>query len=241
MRCRHLLPLLALSLSSTIGCRFGEAAFTTDIDRLTFDPAGTAFSYLDEHDANLEVDTDPRVAVALTWIAFDPASDLSDKDGASLAQMAHEMELRDALSIVFSHQSAVEPEAELSVTKEGDDVVDGSNGGADLDFHIHFAPERLYADSSYEELVPLGSRRTLTITIDHAGFTDSVPLVAGAVSIDIEAVDGVDIGKAREGTITGTFFAPLVVERTAEKNLALLDAAANLDVLPLPLPARSAP
>jgi len=229
--------VLLLSVSALSGCRFGESAFSTNVDALAFDPSGTVFSYLDAHDADLAEDTDPRVAVAMTWIVFDPGSDLSDHDGASLVGMAHEMELRDALSIVFDHQSAVDTDAVLTVSKEGDDIVDGEG----LDFHLHLAPERLSSTSSYEEIVPLGSRRTLEVTVDAATFNDASPVVAGRVKLTIEAIEGRDIGKAREATIEGAFFAPLVAERTAEKNLALLEAAADLEVLALPLPPRSAP
>ncbi len=237
----RLSPLLLLSLvlaPSVTGCRFGEAAFTTDIDSLSFDPAGTVFSYLDEHDTDLVQDNDPRVAVAMTWVVFDPGSDLSDKDGATLVGIAHEMELRDGLSIVFDHQGEVDRGETFTVTKEGDAVVGGDGR---LDFHLHLAPERLYSTSSYEQMVPLGSRRTLEVTIDAATFADAAPVVAGTVRLRIEAVAGRDIGKAINATIEGSFVAPLVAERPAEKNLALLDAAADLDVLSLPLPARSTP
>jgi len=229
-------PLLVLALAAG-GCRFGASEFSTDLDALAFDPSGTVFSYLDAHDKDLVEDTDPRVAVALTWIVFDPASDLSDKDGASLAAMAHEMELRDALSIVFDHQGSVDKGEVFTVVKEGDDIVDGDG----MDFRLHLAPERLYSNSSYEEIIPLGSRRTLEVTIDEASFDEPTPVVAGTVTLKIEAIAGRDIGKARDATIEGSFVAPLVVERTAEKNLALLEAAADLDVLALPLPPRSAP
>lgn len=241
MRARRLLFLAVPAVLSVLvsGCRFGEAVFTTDIDQLTFDPGGTVFSYLDEHDAALEVDTDPRVAVAMTWIVFDPSSDISDRDGATLAAMAHEMELRDALTIVFSRQGTVDNKATFSVTKEGDDVVAGSGAGDEIDFHLHLAPERLSSSSSYQELLPLGSRQTLEVTIDAANFNDAAPVIVGSVKLTVETVTGRDIGKARKGVIEGTFVAPLVAERTAEKNLAVLDAAANLDVLGLPLPARS--
>lgn len=229
------ITLLALTL--TAGCRFGEAQFTSSIDEVDFDAGGTVFSYLDERDANLAVDTDPRVAVSMSWIVFNAAGDLSDVDGASLASMAHELEVRDTLSLVFSHQSDVDAEASFSVVKEGDEIVEGDS----VDVVVHFAPERLASSSSYEELVPLGSRRSLEVTIDEARFSASDPVVAGHFTLDIEAIAGRDIGKAREGSIEGTFVAPLVQERVAEKNLALLNAAASSDVLGLPLAPRSTP
>ena len=55
-------------------------------------------------------------------------------------------------------------------------------------------------------------------------------MVAGHFTLDVQAIAGRDIGKAREGSIEGSFVAPLVQERVAEKNLALLNAAATTDV-----------
>ena len=50
---------------------------------------------------------------------------------------------------------------------------------------------------------------------------------------------GLDPGNARTGTIEARFRAPLVAERTAEENLALLRA--STPVLPLPLDGRGTP
>ena len=101
------------------------------------------------------------------------------------------------------------------------------------------APERLDAGSTYAEVVPLGSRRTLDVTVDSVSFTDADAGVSGTLTLTFEAVAGRDPGIAREGTITGSFRAPLVEERTAEKNLALLQAQSP--VLPLPLAGRGTP
>jgi hypothetical protein len=228
--------LLIIALTAS-GCRFGQATFESSLDEVGFDAGGTVFSYLDERDANLAVDTDPRVAVSMSWIVFNPAGDLSDVDGAQLASMAHELEVRDTLSLVFANQGDVDADATFSVVKEGDAIVEGDS----VDFFVHFAPERLTSSSSYEELVPLGSRKSLEVTIDEARFGDGDPVVAGHFTLDVEAIAGRDIGKANEGSIEGTFIAPLVQERVAEKNLALLNAAASTDVLGLPLAARSTP
>lgn len=214
------------------GCRFGEASFETSFDDVGFDPGGTVFSYLDGRDSNLAEDTDPRVVVAMTWIVFDANSDLTDNDGAALAAMAHEMSLRDGLSIVFPHQGAVDADSTFSVEKTGDDVVDANT---ELDFTLHLAPERLDANSSFEEILPFASRRTLEVTITEASFDDANPVVAGDIELGFEAVDGLDPGKAREGTITGRFRAPLAAERVAEKNLGALRGAGDIDVLGLPL------
>ena len=237
-------PLLAalVALAGSGACRFGEAAFTSTIDDAAFDPGGTVFTTLDGHDANLVEDDDPRVAVAMTWVVFDAAGDLSDLDGAALASMAHEMSLRDALTIVFDHQGVVDSGAQFSVVHEGDTVVSSGNGDdvlGGVDFRLHLAPERLDASSTYADIAPLGSRRTLEVTVDDADFGDAAPVVAGSVTLTFEAIAGRDAGNAREGRIEGTFRAPLVGEAIAEKNAALLDGAIDGDgVLALPLPAR---
>jgi hypothetical protein len=241
----ELMALVALlAVAGASGCRFGEAAFTSTFDDAAFDPGGTVFSTLDAHDANLVEDTDPRVAVAMTWVVFDAQGDLSDLDGAALASMAHEMSLRDALTISFDHQGVVDEGAQFSVVREGDTVVatgDGDDVLGGVDFRLHLAPERLEASSTYAGLKPFGSRRTLEVTIDDADFGDAAPVVAGSVTLTFEAIAGRDAGNAREGRFEGTFRAPLVGEASAEKNAALLAGAVDGDgVLALPLPARGA-
>jgi hypothetical protein len=194
------------------------------------------------------VDDDPRVALGMTWVIFDAGGDLSDLDGAALASMAHEMALRDALTIVFDHESEVGSGEEFAVTREGDDVVATDDLDDDVqtgvDFTLHLAPERLSADSTYEEMRPLGSRQRLDVRIAAAAFDDADPVVAGELTLTFAAVAGRDPENAREGTIAGSFRAPLVGEAIAEKNTALLAGA--LDdrgdgVLALPLAPRSAP
>ncbi len=233
---------MGLALAAA-GCRFGEASFTTTFDDVGFDPGGTVFATLDARDAALVEDPDPRVAVAMTWVVFDPQADLSDLDGAALASMAHEMSLRDALTLVFDRQGAVDEGARFVVVREGDDVVaeggDDAEGG--LDFRLHLAPERLDATSTFAALAPFGSRRTLELTIDAASFLDAAPVVAGTLTLTFDAIDGRDPGNAREGSFTGSFRAPVVAEAVAEKNTALLAGALDGDgVLALPLPPRGA-
>jgi hypothetical protein len=223
-------------------CHFGEASFTSTIEGVSFSPGGTVFSLLDEYDQNLVAEEDPRVAIAMTWVVFDAAGELSDLDGAALASMAHEMSVRDALTLVFEHQGVVDADARFSVVREGNDIVD--EGDADdiqggVDFRLHLTPERLTSSSTYAEVAPLGSRRTLEVSIAEASFADAEPVVAGEVSLTIEAVEGRDPGNAREGVLSGTFRAPLVGEPVAEKNLALLNGAIDgTFVLGLPLPPR---
>ena len=100
---------------------------------------------------------------------------------------------------------------------------------------VYLAPERLSADSTFEAIAPFASRQNVKVSIEDAGFDDAAAFVAGEVNVEFEAVEGRDIGKAREGDIEGTFRAPLVEETVAEANLALLD---DDGLLGLPLGAR---
>ncbi|MBM4280994.1 MAG: hypothetical protein FJ137_09605 [Deltaproteobacteria bacterium] len=247
-RARAALGVVAVVAVVTVGgsgCRFGEAAFSTSFDDVGFDPGGTVFATLDGRDQNLVEDGDPRVAVAMTWVVFDPAGDLSDLDGAALSSMAHEMAVRDALTLVFANQGEVDPGARFLVVREGGAIVQSGDGDdvlPGLDFRLHVAPERLDAGSTYAGIAPFGSRRTLEVTIDEATFGDTDPVVAGELTLTFDAIAGRDAGDAREGSISGAFRAPLVVEAVAEKNAALLAGAQGSDaVLALPLPPRGEP
>ena len=231
---RVLLALTGGCVSLMGGCRFGEAQFSSNFADVGFDPGGTVFSYVDARDASLAEQADPPVAVAMTWIVFDPSSDLGDVDGASLFAMSHEMSLRDGLAIVFPRQGALDPGETFSATTEGEVVIEG-----DIDFAVHLAPERLDAASTYADVVPFGSRRTLEVALDAVSFTDADAGLSGTLTLTFDAVEGLDPGNARKGSIEGRFRAPLVVERTAERNLALLRE--QIPVLPLPLDGRGAP
>ncbi len=231
---RLVLAASLVLLVSTVmaGCRFGQATFTGTLSARTFDPGGTVFSYVDEHDAALLAEDDPRVAVAMTWVVFDPQSDLSDVEGSELADIAHELVLRDALALEFSAQSDVSGgEAFESVVVGGDEQGDGR-----MTARVHLAPDRLSGSSSYADVVPLASRRTTTVELDVADFADLREL-RGTATIAFARTDN-DPGDAVEGSFTGTFYAPLVEERVAEQNLALLQGD---DVIGLPLPPRGAP
>lgn len=228
------------------GCRFGEARFESDFDGALnpgFDPGGTVFSYLDSRSVGLVEDVDPRVVVVMTWIVFDPSSDLNDLDGASLSAMSHEMAVRDTLVLVFDHQGAVDDGEKFASTRDGVfdaggsldvDDVDDSDG---FEARLHLAPERLTSTSTFQDLHPFASRQQSEVEIDVASFDEANPVVAGVVAVEFAAVAGRDVGDAREGRIEGTFRAPLVDERIAESNLALLD---DDGLLGLPLPDRQA-
>jgi hypothetical protein len=228
-----LLSLVVAAVLGSSGCRFGEAHFESTVPERAFDPAGTVFTYVDEHDDALEAENNPRVVVALTWIVFDPRADLNDLEGSALADYSHELKLRDALSLVFDAQGDIENDAQFE-----SHVVGGEEqGDGRLTAKVHLAPERLDYDSTYGDLKPLASTRTTKVTITADELGESAARLAGDVTVNFErGVD--DPGDALEGTFTGSFIAPLVDERAAEQNLALLDVS---DVMGLPLAPRSAP
>lgn len=218
-----LLPL-ALCVTSLGGCRFGEARFETSFDGVGFDPGGTVFAYLDERDAQGVEDRDPRVVVAMTWVVFDPQSDLNDLDGASLSAISHEMAVRDTLVLVFNHQGDVDDGEKFRGVRQGDvQDPDGDDDGDGFDARVHLAPERLSAASTFQEIEPFASRKETDVEIDAVDFADGAAFVSGQVTIEFTAVAGSDPGNAREGDIEGDFRAPLVDEVIAEANLALLD------------------
>lgn len=217
--------IFALALS---GCRFGSAAFAGTLADRTFDPGGTVFAYVDARDAALvqDDDADPPVAIAATWLVFDPRSDLADKDGAELDALAHELRLRDALSLVFAARSDVT----IGATFESDLRGEEETGDGAMTAHVHLAPERLDGAKTYADFVPFAGRRVVHVALEEVDF-DNLREIAGRVSVAFERTDG-DPAEVREGTVTGTFRAPLVEERLAERNLSLLQCE---DVLGLPL------
>lgn len=225
-----LVTSLIAAAAALTGCRFGEARFQGALASRTFDPGGTVFSYLDEHDAALIAEDDPRVAVAMTWVVFDPQADLSDFEGSELADISHEMVLRDALALVFAAQSEVTAGANFESVLQGG----AEQGDGRMTARLHLAPERLSSSSSYADVESLASIRRTNVTLDIADFAELREL-RGTVTIGFERTEN-DPGAAIVGSFTGTFYAPLVEERAAEQNLALLQGD---DVLGLPLPPRS--
>lgn len=227
-----LVTSLLAAAAMTAGCRFGEARFDSSLSGRSFDPGGTVFTYVDEHDAALVAEDDPRVAVAMTWVVFDPAADLSDYEGSELEDISHEMVLRDAMSLVFAAQSEVAAGASFeSVVRGGAEQGDGI-----MSVQVHLAPDRLSSSSTYAEVVPIASLRRTTVELEAADFADLREL-RGTATISFERTDN-DPGDALTGSFTGTFFAPLVDERHAEQNLALLQGDG---VMGLPLAPRSGP
>lgn len=231
MRASILLVILAVS-----GCRFGEARFESTLPGRAFDPAGTVFSYVDQHNDNLVVEEKPRVAVAFVWIIFDPNGDLNDLEGSALADYAHELKLKDALSLVFDGQSDLEVGARFKSVVRGTQ----ERGDGAMLANVHLAPERLDASSTYGDVIPLAAERTTDVTISAATFTDASQVLAGDIAVTFARTDD-DSGVVREGVFTGSFTAPVVAERTAEQNLALLDVADVLDLPLAPRPAEPAP
>ena len=214
------------------GCRFGEAHFDGSIQGRTFDPTGTVFAYVDAHDDNLVEDRRPRVAVAMTWIAFNPAGDLNDLDGAALEGYGHELRLRDTLSLVFDDQGALKAGDMIESERDGD-VASANQGFTAI---VHLAPERLDGNSRFDDFKPFGGKRKTTVTLTTVDFLSDTQVLAGDIDIDFQT-SASDPSVTRQGSYKGTFRAPLVPERTAESNLALLDVE---DVMGLPLGPRRA-
>lgn len=227
---------LVLLVVALAGCRYGSAGFEGTLGDRPFEPTGTVFSYVDARDEALAVDddADPPVAIAMTWLVFDPTADLGDEDGARLAALAHELRLRDALSLVVARQSLVEVGASLESRVRGDaELADGQ-----LRSVVHLAPERLDASKTYADFVPFAGERVVRLEIDEVDF-ETGGGVSGRVSVAFERADG-DPGQVREGAVQGGFRAPLVEERVAERNLSLLEGEEVLG-LPLRAPAGGVP
>jgi hypothetical protein len=229
MRCALWLVVVVATLAAT-GCRFGQASFTGTLVDRGFDPTGTVFGYVDAHDDALveDPDDDPPVAVAMTWLVFDAASDLSNLDGAALASYAHEVRLRDALSLVFDQRSSVQGGESFSSTRINDDETEDDGFTA----YVHLAPEQIDATNTYADFVPYATKRVVHVDLEEVDLTNA-KVIAGKLSVAFARGEA-DEGDVKEGTVTGTFRAPLVDERTAERNLSLLDVE---DMLGLPLTA----
>lgn len=222
---------MACVLALAGACRFGDARFESTLDGRAFEPTGTVFGYTDARDGALDEDDNPRVVVALTWVVFDPRSDLDALDGRSLADLTHELALRDALALVFDRLSDVQDGAEFTSVALGQEEQVGGTVSA----RLHLAPEPLDAQSTYADLVPLASRRTTRVTITDETLGGDNPSISGDVVINFERQER-DAGNAHEGELRGSFVAPIVEERVAEHNLALLDVE---DALGLPLGPRA--
>jgi hypothetical protein len=225
-----LLALLVVVTALSSACRFGQARFEGKIDDRTFDPAGTAFAYVDQRGDDLVEDPRPRVVVVLTWLVFNPESDLNDLSGPELEAYAHELELRDAMTLVFDDQGTLQSGVEMVSVREGAAEIETGP----LTAVVHMAPDRLDAQSSFGDFAPFGSKRTTTVTLSAVDFRSDNPHLAGEVELAFAPTPS-DPALNRQGTYSGTFDAPVVNERVAESNLSLLDVQ---DILEVPLAAR---
>lgn len=230
---RSLLVALVLiaTLAPLTGCQWGSAGFVGDLGGVTFDPAGTVFTYVDRRDDNLVEDDRPRAVVFMTWLIFNPAGDLNDLEGAELEDYRHEMSVRDAMAIVFEDAAALAPGDRLESNIVGG--VEESTDGVEV--RLHFAPERLNAFSTYDGFAPFGSERQAIVRLNTVGLQPPVSAIEGTVDVTISLGDD-DPEGARTGTLEGTFTAPLVDERVAEHNLALLESEPLLGVPLAPRP-----
>src|SRR5690606_9304698 len=123
--------------------------------------------------------------VTMTWIAFDPESDLNDLPGAELEDYRHELRLRDALALVFDDANALTPGATFEATSEGGSEL--SDDG--LSARVHLAPERITRGSSYADFEPYGSKRQVNITLDEARLLEGDALLSGDIIIDVSRSD----------------------------------------------------
>lgn len=213
----HKSLLLLLLAISAAGCS-GSVQFDGSLGGKPFAPVGTVFAYFDETDDNFRRISDPPLIIAMTWLTFDPRSDLGARSGAELANMRHELALRDAASFIVPQQSLAVPAATFSEETIAGVVQEGSTMRATL----QFAPDPLNGSSSYLDLPPLASQRTIALNIDSieriVGGTVSGDLNIAFASVGSEALQG----PIRVGSLRGVFNAPIVEEKLAERNLALL-------------------
>ena len=137
------------------------------------------------------------------------------------------MRLRDALAIVFDDAAALAPgdRFESSIVGGVEQATDG------IEVRLHFAPERLNALTTYADFKPFGSEREAVVRLDTVGLQPPVSSLDGSIDITVRASEN-DPEGVLTGSLQGTFTAPLVDERIAEHNLALLQAEPMLG-LPL--------
>lgn len=217
---------LMLALT-TFGCRFGEANFQGEVENTQFDPSGTVFAYIDAFDDNFVETTNPRVVVFMSWLTFDPERDLRDRSGTELENLRHELGLRDAMSLVFKEPDAMSVNADFTSNTVAGVLSDEGT----MEARVHFAPERLRADSDFADVVPWGQQRSVSVELSDVDL-EAGGVVAGTLRIRVERTDD-DPSDASIGEFEGSFVAPLVEERVAEQNLAVL-AAETWVGLPLP-------
>ena len=84
--------------------------------------------------------------------------------------------------------------------------------------HVMPEPEILDQSANFDDFVPMGSLRSVEISIDDAGFTPNQSTISGRLAIDIQRTIN-DPEDATIRTWSGAFAAPVIEERLAEKNV----------------------
>lgn len=212
------LALLGLWMIALTGCQFGEAHFETDpSSQKSFKPTGTVFAYVDAHDPQLQTRDNPRLHIVMSWLVFNPNDDLSTIQGSRLEDMRHEIQLRDLMTMHFYPSTEATKGSQLeSILSQTDVLSDGR-----FIAHVLPAPDILDEDDSFNNYAPLGSLRSVEISIDDAGFNPNQSIVTGRLTIDIQP-DIADPENALSRVWTGAFSAPVIEERLAEKNISIL-------------------
>ena len=212
------LATLALMISTLTACQFGEAHFEADPDsQKSFQPTGTVFAYVDAHDPQLQTRSNPRLHIVMSWLVFNPNDDLSTISGSQLEDMRHEIQLRDLMTMHFYPSTEATKGSQLeSILSNAEILSDGR-----FVAHVLPAPDVLNENDSYNNFEPLGSLRSVEISIDDAGFNPNQSIVTGRLTIDITP-DIADPQNAVSRVWTGSFSAPVIEERLAEKNISIL-------------------
>jgi hypothetical protein len=210
--------IFGLWIITVSGCQFGEAHFDADpSSQKSFQPTGTVFAYVDAHDPQLQVRDNPRMHIIMSWLVFNPNDDLSTIPGSRLEDMRHEIKLRDLMTMHFFPSTEATKGSQLeSILSHADILSDGR-----FIAHVLPAPDILDEDDSFNNYAPLGSLRSVEISIDDAGFNPNQSIVTGRLTIDIQP-DIADPENALSRVWTGAFSAPVIEERLAEKNISIL-------------------
>jgi hypothetical protein len=210
--------IFCLCIIAVSGCQFGEAHFESDpSSQKSFRPTGTVFAYIDAHDPQLQIRDNPRLHIIMSWLVFNPNDDLSTIQGSRLEDMRHEILLRDLMTMHFYPSTEATKGSQLeSIVSHADILSDGR-----FVAHVLPAPEILDEDDSFNNYAPLGSLRSVEISIDAAGFNPNQSIVTGRLTIDIQP-DIADPENALSRVWTGAFSAPVIEERLAEKNISIL-------------------
>ena len=124
----------------------------TPIPKKAFNPTGTVFAYVDAHDPQLQIRSNPRLHIVMTWLVFNPNDDLSTVSGSRLEDMRHEIQLRDLMTMHFYPSTEATKGSQLeSILSNAEILSDGR-----FVAHVLPAPDVLDENDSYTELRTIG-------------------------------------------------------------------------------------